>query len=219
MMRAPSASRSRGSSVFTVAAVPTGMKTGVSITPREVSSRPRRAAPSRASTWKRITRRVSPAGAKVSREPELRGVRAAPADAVHELLPGARRPPVRQDLEPDRAVAVRAGQVPADDGAEHEREETFLQQDGELVADERQLPGPAHRAAALRDVEGHDLDLRAPPLDRERELRDPAGRALLEGHRHAARGRGEEVRGGEAVPLELEVDAGRGRGAAHPPIG
>jgi hypothetical protein len=45
---APVAATFSGSIPFTVAAVPTGMKAGVSIAPCAVSSRPRRAKPSRA---------------------------------------------------------------------------------------------------------------------------------------------------------------------------
>ncbi len=39
----PISRNSRGSSAFTLACVPTGMNTGVSITPRVVVNRPRRA--------------------------------------------------------------------------------------------------------------------------------------------------------------------------------
>src|ERR1700758_427192 len=49
-MRAPVAATPSGVIAFTVAAVPIGMKTGVSITPCAVVSRPRRDAPWRANT-------------------------------------------------------------------------------------------------------------------------------------------------------------------------
>src|SRR6266571_2468445 len=54
MIRASSSGASNSSNriPFTVPAVPTGIKTGVSITPRRVVSKPERASPSRASTSK-----------------------------------------------------------------------------------------------------------------------------------------------------------------------
>src|SRR6185312_1135535 len=50
-MSAPSASTSCGYIAFTVAAVPTGVKAGVRMTPRGVTISPCRAAPSRARMW------------------------------------------------------------------------------------------------------------------------------------------------------------------------
>src|SRR5690242_8353390 len=65
-MRAPASRTWSGVRPLTVAWVPTGMKTGVSTAPCGVSSRPSRAAPSRACTWKRVAmqKRISPQGHK-----------------------------------------------------------------------------------------------------------------------------------------------------------
>ena len=51
-MSAPVSRTEPGSIALTVAAVPTGMKAGVRISPRGVVSVPRRALPSRALIWK-----------------------------------------------------------------------------------------------------------------------------------------------------------------------
>src|SRR3954466_3604852 len=60
MICAPVSATVSGNMAFTVAAVPTGMKTGVSMTPCAVVSRPRRAAPSRATMSKPIVTRLHP---------------------------------------------------------------------------------------------------------------------------------------------------------------
>src|SRR3954469_20678517 len=59
-MRAPVRATASGVIALTVAAVPTGMKTGVSMTPCAVVSQPRRAAPSRATMSKPIVTRLHP---------------------------------------------------------------------------------------------------------------------------------------------------------------
>src|SRR5512133_4191570 len=116
-MRAPSASRSRGSSVFTVAAVPTGMKTGVSTAPRAVARRPRRAAPSVARSSKRITAGgVTRAGRRVKARGASGASRAGGRHLLDERAPGAPAPSLRDDAQPDAPLDRAAGLVPADDG-------------------------------------------------------------------------------------------------------
>src|SRR6266508_680256 len=67
MTWAPTSCNCGGVSPLTVAWVPTGMNTGVSMAPCAVSSRPRRAAPSVASTSKWIIR----FSVAAERQPEL----------------------------------------------------------------------------------------------------------------------------------------------------
>ncbi len=70
-MSAPQARTSSGSSALTVACVPTGMKAGVGTSPWRVRSTPLRAAPSRASTLKTLTR-APPSRQQSMQSPKLR---------------------------------------------------------------------------------------------------------------------------------------------------
>src|SRR5262245_61157203 len=107
------------------------MNTGVSRMPREVASRPLRAAPSRARTSNRSTRRVSPAGRRVSRSAALRSALRRPTARLdHRLdqpLPGAARATLRAHLEADAPLPLGARLVPADDRVQAPREETVLE--------------------------------------------------------------------------------------------
>src|SRR5512145_3292661 len=116
MIPAPMASRSRGSSVLTVAAVPTGMKAGVSIAPRAVWSRPRLAGPSSERSSNRITAPLSPADGEAvnpsghaapprrRREPGSAGsgrARARPGDLRDDATPDPRRAPLHDEPQAD----------------------------------------------------------------------------------------------------------------------
>ena len=96
-MSAPSARTCSGYIVFTVACVPTGMKAGVRISPRGVSMRPVRAAPSPAVTVKGKPLTASPrcpfgvkqAGVAVGIE-AIAGVDRMRVGALHGVEPGER---------------------------------------------------------------------------------------------------------------------------------
>src|SRR5258708_24622174 len=115
-MQAPVAATASGVIALTVAAVPTGMNAGVSMTPCAVVNRPRRAAPSRSRTSKPIPDfsklciwrdgRQSAFGLKSPRPAALRqqfaGVHQASGverllDAAHDLEFGA-APPLRHHV-------------------------------------------------------------------------------------------------------------------------
>src|SRR6266536_268145 len=213
-MRAPSSSRSRGESVFTVAAVPTGMKTGVSTVACGVVSRPRRAAPSCPRSAKEITRVVSRAAPPVS---SSRGPAARPGGLGGDALPGAGGAALGDDPQPDGALQRTAHAVPADDGTGAAPEEALAQLDRDHLAHHRQGPLPCDGASALGHVQGDRLALGPVAQDEER-LRDrEPRRALAEAHLLASGREAEEVGGREAHAIERELDARRQRRPTHAP--
>src|SRR5512133_2980360 len=187
------------------------MKAGVSMTPRAVWSRPRRAAPSSARSSKRITPPVSPGGPGVSSGP-----RPGARDFGDESVPdpgGASLDDEPHADAPLDAAGARLG--PADDRTDRRGEEPAADADREHLPDRGELVGPPDGAAPVGDVERDDVVGHRAVLDPEGPLRRVARGPILEADRFSPRRHREERGGGDAPLVELELHAGRQRRAPH----
>src|SRR5512137_1689234 len=153
-MAAPSSTRSRGESVFTLPAVPTGMNTGVSMIPRGVSRRPRRAAPSSARSWKRITAPFPHGPGALSRgAPRSDGADVPPRRLLEEGAPGTTTAPLGDDAE-SQVLLERVARGPADHGVRGRGEEAVGEaQRQEFTRSWRVVAGPDDGASTLGEGE------------------------------------------------------------------
>src|SRR5579864_18955 len=132
MISAPVAATSSGRIALTLAAVPTGMKAGVSTVPCAVTSRPRRAAPSRArrvNAKPLIPRRASAGAAQDEHHDaalfqDLARLTIAGIAAIDDLGRSWRRARFLFQLFPVNAAAIAAEGVPF--GVAQEGERSFL---------------------------------------------------------------------------------------------